>query len=370
MDIQVEHYFDGDVLHRDGPYCVVVENGRYADIRQGASPRPDVHAVFLMPTLVEAHAHLFLDGDEWDPARRSAYLKQPREALLACARANVARHRRAGIMVIRDAGDVHGINLELRKAAADTGVTIIAAGAGIRRAGRYGSFFAREMEAFGSPAAAVHALARDVDEIKVVLTGIIDFENGVVKGSPQFTAPEMAAFVGAAHAHGLRVFAHCSGVEGLRIAAEAGVDSIEHGFFMTPEILDCMAQNRVAWTPTLMPVHVHRAFPERCGWRPDVVDRLKGILDNHADMLVRAESMGIPLLAGSDAGSLGVRHADGLFAELALMRQAGLRVETVLRGATTLARNHLGLSPQTVAPGNEAAYLLFDRGVDAILDGR
>jgi len=85
-------------------------------------------------------------------------------------------------------------------------------------------------------------------------------------------------------------------------------------------------------------------------------------------MLMRAESMGIVLLAGSDAGSYGVRHADGLFAEMALMRQAGLQAETVLRSATSMPRAHLGLPPSTVAPGEPAAYALFDADADRMLE--
>jgi imidazolonepropionase-like amidohydrolase len=370
MEIQTRQYFDGAVLHRDGPFVFDVEDGVCRGIRRGTSPAPDRQTGLLTPALVESHAHLFLDGDELDPDKRSAHLKLPRERLLACAQANVERYRKAGIAVVRDAGDIHGINLELREDSASSGVAIIAAGAGIRRAGRYGSFFAREIEAFGSPAAAVTALAGEVDEIKIVLTGIIDFENGVVKGAPQFTAAEIRDLVGTAHALGLRAFAHCSGVDGLRIAADAGVDSIEHGFFMTPAILDIMAEKRVAWTPTLLPVHFHKDHPEHGGWSANAVERLKGILDNHARMLVLAESMGVVLLAGSDAGSFGVRHADGLFAEMALMRQAGLQAETVLRSATSSPRAHLGLPPATVAPGEPAAFALLDDDADGMAIGR
>ncbi len=368
MKIQVDHYFDGLSLHDNGPYIIVIENDTYRTIARGTDPTADQHASFLMPTAVESHAHLFLDGDELDPAKRSDYLKLPREQLLECGRSNVERYRQAGITVIRDAGDVHGINHELRNLFAGSGMQIISAGSGLRKAKRYGSFFANEIEAYESPTVAVKTLAKDSDEIKIVLTGIIDFENGVVKGLPQFTPQEATEIVNTAHGLGLKTFAHCSGLEGLRVAVEAGVDSIEHGFFMTREILDIMAAKQIAWTPTLLPVYFHQMHPEYCGWSANAVDRLKSILDNHAAMLVQAESMGIDILAGSDAGSYGVRHADGLFTEMALLRQTGLRVETVLRSTTTTPRAHLGLPPLTVAPGNVAEFILHNMSVDALLN--
>ena len=366
MKIQVDTYFDGNRLHTNGPFVLEIEQAHYRTIVQGRDPDADCHAGFLMPAAVESHAHLFLDGDELDPLKRSDYLKRPREQLLDCATANVERYRKAGITVIRDAGDIHGINQELRDNVADTGIRIIAAGSGLRKAKRYGSFFAQEVETYDSLAAAVSARAKKSDEIKIVLTGIIDFENGVVKGEPQFTLAETQDIVTTAHDFGLRVFAHCSGLDGLRIAVTAGVDSIEHGFFMNQEILEVMAAKKMAWTPTLLPVHVQWAHPEYCGWNPSTVDKLQSILDNQAQMLVEAEAKGVMILAGSDAGSYGVRHAEGLLAEVALLRRAGLRTETALCSVTSVPRKHFGLPTRLVEPGQTAEYRIFEDGLDAV----
>lgn len=366
MKIQVDTYFDGNQLHTEGPYILEIEQGKYCTVVQGRDPDADRQVGFLMPAAVESHAHLFLDGDELNPLSRSDYLKRPREQLLDCATANVERYRVAGITTIRDAGDIHGINQELRDRFAGSGNRIIAAGAGLRKAKRYGSFFAHEIEAYDSLAAAVSARAKQSDEIKIVLTGIIDFENGIVKGEPQFTLSETQEIVTTAHDLGLRVFAHCSGLDGLRIAVDAGVDSIEHGFFMNREILDTMAEKKLAWTPTLLPVHVQWAHPEYCGWSPSTVDKLRGILENHAQMLVEAEAKGVTILAGSDAGSYGVRHAEGLIAEAALLRRTGLRRETALCSVTSAPRKHLGLSPLLVAPGQPAEFMVFADGIDSV----
>ena len=355
--IQADTYFDGDRLHRHGPYLLEIADGVCRTIRTGSDPRADRSGRLLLPTPVEAHAHLFLDGDELNPERRAAYLRRSREELLAGARNNVRRYRDAGITAIRDAGDIHGINLQLRDEFAGTDIHIVSAGHGLRREGRYGSFLAKPFDpAAQAPFA---AWASGTDMVKIVLTGIIDFENGEVKGNPQFSEAETRAIVNAAHARGLKTFAHCSGTAGLRIAATAGVDTIEHGFFMPSEVLELMAEKQIAWTPTLLPVHVQWAHPEYCGWNPATVDKLRGILDDHRANLLRAEALGIPILAGSDAGSYGVPHAAGLWSELELLRQTGLREETVWRSAISEPRRIFGLPPVRVAVGEPADWVLM-----------
>lgn len=357
--IQTDTYFDGERLHRHGPYLLEFTDGVCTAIRTGTCPENVRRGKLLLPSPVEAHAHLFLDGDELDQERRAAYLKWAREDLLNCARDNVRRYRAAGIEVIRDAGDVHGINLQLRdESVRNNGPRILAAGHGLRREGRYGSFLARPFDpAGGQPLDSI--LAPDTDIVKIVLTGIIDFKNGTVKGSPQFSLAETAEIISAAHARGRKTFAHCSGAEGLRIAVSAGIDSIEHGFFMEPDFLEIMAEKQIAWTPTLLPVHFHCEHPEFCGWDRDTVDKLREILDGHRNSLLRAEALGIPILAGSDAGSYGVPHAAGLWAELELLRQTGLREETVLRSAVSEPRRLFGLPPARIAVGEPAEWVLL-----------
>jgi len=357
--IQVRSYFDGDRLHRNGPYVVEIGDGVYRRIYSGHDSEAR-SSDLLIPSPVESHAHLFLDGDELDSIRRADYLARPRPQLLEQARTHARRYLDAGIRTVRDAGDIHGINLALRDEFAAAGLKVIAAGHGLRKNKRYGSFFAREIETFATPIEAVKKLARDVNVIKIVLTGIIDFENGVVKGTPQFTEEETALIVRVAHDLGLKTFAHCSGLDGLRIAAAAGVDSIEHGFFMTREILEIMAAKQLAWTPTLLPVHFQWAHPGYCGWSAAAVAKLRAILDNHEARLREAESLGVPILAGSDAGSYGARHVHGLQEELNLLRRAGISEATVLRSVTSEPRRQFNLPPRPVREGAPADFSLIN----------
>jgi imidazolonepropionase-like amidohydrolase len=224
-------------------------------------------------------------------------------------------------------------------------------GLGVKRAKRYGAFMARDVADADSIRQSVTELARSNDEIKLILTGIIDFDAGAVTDEPQFDLEEARLVVATAQACGRRTFAHCSGAKGLAIAAQAGVGSIEHGFFMDRETLTTMADKDVAWTPTFCPVHFQWARPEVVGWSPQTVGNLRRILDEHARHLLLAHQLGVRLLLGTDAGSMGVEHGHAVFAEIERYLEAGLPLEAVLQAATATARRHFGLASPTLAKG-------------------
>ena len=367
----VDSFFDGEKLHDSGETMILVEDGVIRDVVESGAPSQsnglpghDVavrRARFAMPSLFESHCHMFLDGEELDAPKRSAYLKGQRAAMFDVALENVERYRARGISGVRDAGDVHGINFDLREAVKGTGFTIVCAGKGIRKRKRYGSFMASEVDGSDSIVEAVSGVAKaGADTIKIVLTGIIDFENGCVKDQPQFTLEETRLAVKTAHDLGLKTFAHCSGRDGLEIAVEAGVDSIEHGFFIDRSIVERMAERSIAWCPTFIPVSFQWAQPQYCGWSPTAVGKLRGILDNHCEHLRLAHELGVQLLAGSDGGSYGVRHGVGLLEELVLMHEAGVPLEAVLRAATSEPRKHMKLPCNSIKVGSAADFITLD----------
>lgn len=230
---------------------------------------------------------------------------------------------------------------------------------GLKRPKRYGAFMGRDVASPEEIVGAVGQLAADCDDIKLILTGIIDFDAGRVSGDPQFDVDAATLVVSTAHRLGKRVFAHCSGTAGLEVAIAAKVDSIEHGFFMRADLIKAMADNGIAWTPTFAPVHFQWACPEVAGWSPQTVENIARILAQHAENLLRAEEAGVTLLCGSDAGSHGVGHGEGLLDELQWMRAAGLSVAAVLRSATGAPRRHWG-GPARLVKGAPFDALLLD----------
>ena len=366
LHVRAQGYFDGEELHAGtaGPFLIAIRDGVIDSIAPHAGDaQADIEAPFVMPGLVEAHAHLFLDGGELDFDKRSAYLNADVPDMMETARANVARSERAGITLVRDAGDRYGINHtirdELRRERAS--VTVRSPGLGVKRPKRYGGFMARDVGSGGDIEAVVEDIAGTADDLKIILTGIIDFVSGSVKGAPQFDETELRAIVAAAHRRGRRTFAHCSGLEGLEVAVSAGVDSIEHGFFMTRDILGRMADKAIAWVPTFSPVHFQWAHPQSAGWDAATVANLRRILDSHLEHVAIAHALGVELVAGSDAGSPGVVHGTALIDELLHFREAGIPMRDVLRSATSRPRRLWGLPAVNIRPGNAAELVILEQ---------
>ncbi len=359
--LHADAWFDGSALHHR-PVTVVIDGGVIVGLHDGRVVVPlaeTLHVGFLSPGLVESHVHLFLDGHEQDLAKRSAHMEAGRETFLATGRRNLQRLRAAGVTLVRDCGDKWGINHALRAEVDDrTLPRVRSAGVAIRRKGRYGSFMAEEVTDAATAAAAVRT-RQDCDDIKIVLTGIIDFAAAAVKGGPQFDLAELNAITAAARELGKPTVAHCSGRDGIELAVQAGIGSIEHGFFLDAGLLDRMAAGGTAWTPTWIPVGWVRDNPSVCGVGPDGAVGLGKILDQHRANLLEAHRRGTVILAGSDAGSLGVRHGDGLHDDLAAYADAGIPIAAVLAAATSAPRQAWGLPGGRIACGEPADLAAF-----------
>lgn len=365
--LAVGEWFDGERRH--GPATLKVVDGRLVAIAEGdhgavlaAQGWCVERGAFLMPGLVDAHVHLFLDGAPTDAAVRSAHLKQGVDALTEAARASARQALACGVTLVRDAGDRHGINNRVRDEAALPGSDmsqVRSGGLGVKRARRYGAFMATDVDDDDGIRRSVRQLAQDNDEIKLILTGIIDFDAGAVTDEPQFTAEAARVVVEAAHDAGRKVFAHCSGHKGLQVAVAAGVDAIEHGFFMSREILTAMRDRQLAWTPTFCPVHFQWAHPQAAGWRAQTVGNLRRILDAHAEHLRLARELGVRVLVGTDAGSMGVQHGHAMVDEIDRFVEAGWPMTAVLAAATSAARRHFGHAQPTLALGSEFDALLL-----------
>lgn len=344
-------WFDGETHHRQASTFLIrnrtIETIVPGDVASEFAARgiEVKRGAFLMPGLVDAHVHLFLDGAATDGKLRGEHLKQPVEVLTEAARASARQSLGCGVTRVRDAGDRHGINHAIRAEARDpdSGMAQVRSGGlGVKRPKRYGAFMAMDVADADAIRASVMALARNNDEIKLILTGIIDFDAGAVTDEPQFDLEATRLLVDTARQCGRRVFAHCSGVKGLEIAIEAGVGSIEHGFFMNRDHLRRMADRGIAWTPTFCPVHFQWAHPQAAGWSAQTVGNLRRILDDHARHLLQAHELGVRLLVGTDAGSMGVEHGRAVFEEIDRFLEAGLPLESVLKAATSAPRRHFG----------------------------
>ena len=317
---------------QDDPPADVLNFGRH-------EPDTDLSEYTLLPGLIESHSHFFLEGGELDAEKRAAYLKQTPDELLNLARPRLEKLVRLGITAVRDAGDKDGVGLALSRLYANSDRPLMpyvdSPGSAIYHQGRYGAFMGEPLENYASPRQCVEARVQaGADRVKLIPTGIINFKKGAVTTEPQMTTEEICELVAAAKSLGRQTFAHASGDAGVERAIEGGVNSIEHGFFVRPDQLARMRDRQIAWVPTFAPVQKQVDHANLMGWDTDVVLNLQKILDGHAAALVKAHELGVPIVAGSDAGSYGVAHGLGFLDEMELMERAGLSPLAVINSAT------------------------------------
>src|SRR5215813_3154925 len=194
------------------------------------------------------------------------------------------------------------------------------------------------------------------DVIKCATTGGASSRAGHGPKDGAFDLDEMRALVDESHALGRKVMCHALGGRGLRIALEAGVDSIEHGCYLDeePELIPMMAERNVFYVPTLTVYEYHRESRAR-----HVRERSRALHVHHVESIHRALEAGVRVVAGTDAGGHG--HPPNA-AELAHLVTAGLTPMQAIQSATSLAAACLGLEREigTVEKGKRADLVVVD----------
>jgi imidazolonepropionase-like amidohydrolase len=237
---------------------------------------------------------------------------------------------RAGIAAVRDAGTRQGVGLELQRAWGQ-GISprVITAGRALSKRGGYGAFLGTPVGTRQEIAAEILKLRNDgADIIKIITSGVVSFELPGTVTAGGFGADDVLFIVAEAGKHGLAVMAHANGEAAIRAAAEAGVRSIEHGFFMTEAALESIAKRKVFWVPTAGAL---RRAAERAEARTKSLAFIQQEVDRHLVMLGKAFRAGVPLAVGTDC-VLPDSHYRGYYDdELALFRAADIPADTVER---------------------------------------
>ena len=345
----------GTELNPEDNILLEITNGRIAAKRNvSANQLPDAvknHPNFLclpedatlLPALIDAHVHLALDGEESNLSRVDW---GDRPVPVSRLEEDGKAYLKAGIGYVRDGGDCREINLECKNGLngkSFIGPQIIATGSALRREGTYGSFIGRGYSSPQEIPAIVERLwSAGVDQIKVIVSGVVSFTDYGRVGGPLLLPEEIAAVVHYAHKHNLKVMAHASSAIAVDLAARAGVDSIEHGYFIHSENLKLMADKKIAWVPTIIPVAVQARklpFIQRTIQEIEVITR---IYEEQIEKLEQADKLGVPLGLGTDAGAAGVRHGSSLVDEILLYAESSLSNRAVLKAATSVNAGIIG----------------------------
>ena len=274
-----------------------------------------------MGTEANCHIHMVLDGVDWKQAiarhREQPDCKVIRQALGA--------YQALGCRYLRDGGDRWGVGAMARGLAPEYGITYRTPLAPLCRKGCYGGFLGRTYEDLGE----YRALVRQTkdsggDFIKIMISGIMDFDRFGVLMRQAPPVETVAELVEIAHQEGMAVMAHGNGADCVRQAALAGVESIEHGAYLDQEALQAMADHRVVWVPTLSTIGNLRGTGR---FREEAVAK---ILRSAMENVRRYHAMGGLIASGDDAGAWAVPH--GCDTEDALLLQAGLTESDIRTG--------------------------------------
>ena len=175
--------------------------------------------------------------------------------------------------------------------------------------------------------------------IKLFSTGGI-LGDGAPPEVSQYSPEETAAAVAEAHNAGLRITTHAHGSGGMRVAAEAGIDSIEHATLLDERTVRVIKERDVAIVPTLLVVQ--SLLDHADALDPVIVERTRAVSARHREGVRMAHKAGVRIATGTDAGAPFTRH-DRFALEPVLLTECGLSTEEALVAATSRAAEVVGL---------------------------
>ena len=353
---------------------VVVDGERIVSVSSGyTAPAAgdkvvDLTSATVTPGWIDCHVHI---SSEQSPARYTeGFFMNPADYALR-ATGYAKKTLLAGFTTVRDAGSAHGLNLSFRKAAAAGWIEcprIYAAG-GVATTGGHGDgtngyndqlqqALAPTQTNIGNGPDELRRIVRQrykdgADVIKIAATG------GVLSlaksgDAPLFTVEELKAVVDTARDYGLKVMAHAHGNEGMKRAVLAGVASIEHGTYMSDEVIGLMKERGTYYVPTISAGRFVAEKAKIDGYFPAVVRPKAATIGPLIQATFqRAYAAGVKIAFGTDQGV--APHGDNAL-EFVFMVDAGMPPLAAIKAATIEAAKLLGAEKDlgTIEPGKFA----------------
>lgn len=340
---------------------MTVKDGLISGIRIGEAPAgtPYHPAAVALPGLVDCHVHLGLSGGA-DVQKESAALEG--EDLAGLIAANASLHLRSGVTTVRDLGspaDAVLRGLKDGRFSPPAAPRIIGAGAVSSPTG-HGNFLARWATTLSEYEEAVHAIAALGGKfVKLFATGGV-ITSGTVPGATQMDRSLLHDVADIAHGRGLLVAAHAHGEEGIRNAIDAGVDSIEHFSYLTPEDVVLLPASRTTLVSTLVATERFVSSEQREAASPEALEKILAHAPHERAALQRAVAAGLPVAVGTDAGTTFNPHGFGMQEQALHLAAAGMEPLGALRAMTVNGARLLGEDTGYLAVGKKADVLCLD----------
>jgi imidazolonepropionase-like amidohydrolase len=314
----------------------------------------DLKNRIVLPGLIDMHVHI--EGEY----NKGSYMKEftQNEADIALESTVYAKKTlMAGFTTVRDLGGT-GVNIALKNAINKglvDGPRIFTSGMALATTGGHADpTNGRKRELMGDPGpkegvvnsvddakkAVRQRYKNGADVIKITATGGV---LSVAKSgnNPQFTLEEIQAITSAAKNYGFSVAAHAHGDEGMKLAILGGVNTIEHGSFMSEETMALMIEKNCYLIPTISAGKQVAEKAKEPGFFPEVVARKAlEIGPIHQSTMAKAYKKGVPMGFGTDAGVF--PHGKNAI-EFGYLLEAGIPVKESLKAATIVNAQLLGM---------------------------
>ena len=353
---------------------LVIEDGRIVTSGAAAEAKIPADAVRIelpnatvLPGLIDAHTHLTMEP-KFGYERLSISL--PREALTGAKNARLTLQ--AGFTTVRNVGASGYTDVALRDAinAGDIpGPRLLVSGPALTITGGHcdnnmlpSEYHATSDGVADGIAAVQHKVRENIkygaDLIKVCATGGV-LSLGDNPQASQYTLEEMKAIVADAHRLGRKVAAHAHGAEGIRWAAEAGVDSVEHGSYIDDAGIAAMKEHGTYLVPTL---YLGDWMIDNAGLTrlpPPLLAKAQEVIPAARKNIAHAFASGVKVAFGTDAAV----YPHGLNAhEFAVMVRLGLTPLQAIQAATVNAADLLGWTGKvgSLEPGAWADIVAVD----------
>jgi len=340
-------------------YSITIEENKIVSIDKGFididnNDLIDLRGMTVMPGLMDMHVHF---GQEYQSkAKRPSKIERETSAILAAKHALITL--RSGFTTVRQVGDSGMVAISLRdliNSKQIIGPRIYTSGKSIATTGGHADpTNGKDKDSYNYPVAedgvingpydaytAVRQRYKDgADGIKLTVTGGV---LSVAKSgeNPQFSQEEVEAVVKAAKDYGMWVAVHAHGSIGMKRAVIAGVDSVEHGTFMTDEVMDLMIKNDTYYVPTISAGEFVAEKSKIDNYFPEIVrPKAASVGPQIGSTFAKAYKKGVKIAFGTDVG---VQPHGTNWKEFVYMVQYGMPPIETIESATIKTAQLLGI---------------------------
>ena len=321
----------------------------------------DLNGKYLMPGLVNMHVHLAGNGK---PQKKQRDNEKLVKTIMSTALTRAIAYKMvsgfaktelmSGVTTIRTVGGLADFDTKLRDdilKGKKAGPRIIAANQGISVPG-------------GHMAGSVAIAARSVDEaleilgkgksegidiVKLMITGgVLDAKEKGVPGELKMPPETIKAICEKAHAEGYKVAAHVESTEGVKVALENGVDSIEHGAKPTDEIIELFKKRHAFLCTTISPALPYALFDRSVSNASDI-EKYNGkiVFEGITECAKAAIENDIPVVLGNDVGCPWITQYDFWRELYYFHKYVGVTNAFALYSATSLGAEMAGIGSET-----------------------